>query len=409
MTVVPDPSGSARNARGQAEGEEGAGFPWRMVSASVLTISVAMLPGFLPGALAIQLADDFDITVAGVGVVVGVFFTVAALASPVMGRVAERTSWAPSMRLAALVAAANLGLTAFLATSVTTLALIAIVGGVGVALAQPATNLGLARCTVKDRQGLAYGFKHAAVPAAVAFAGFAVPVVAIPLGWEWVFLIAAIVAVFAALFIPFDPLRYEVHQGPDVKPEVLGRLSTPLPLLIVLAIGAALGLMGIGGLATFLVLYSVDVGFSAAAAGALLALGSVFGISMRLFAGWKIDRRAAGGFSTVAVFLVTGAIGLAVVGSGVQVLVVVGSLVAFTFGWGWAGLFTFSVVRANQAAPAASTAITQTGSFVGGAVGPVVFGIIAEGISFTVAWIAMAIFLVAAGGLVRFASGRLPS
>jgi hypothetical protein len=42
-----------------------------MVSASVLTISVAMLPGFLPGALAIQLADDFDITVAGVGVVVG--------------------------------------------------------------------------------------------------------------------------------------------------------------------------------------------------------------------------------------------------------------------------------------------------------------------------------------------------
>ena len=66
MTVVPDPSGSARNARGQAEGEEGAGFPWRMVSASVLTISVAMLPGFLPGALAIQLADDFDISVATV-------------------------------------------------------------------------------------------------------------------------------------------------------------------------------------------------------------------------------------------------------------------------------------------------------------------------------------------------------
>ena len=235
------------------------------------------------------------------------------------------------------------------------------------------------------------------------------PVVAIPLGWEWVFLTAAIVAVFAALFIPFDPLRYEVNEGPDAGPEVPGRPSTPLDLLIVLAVGAALGLMGIGALVTFLVLYSVDVGFTAAAAGALLALGSVFGISMRLFAGWKIDRRSAGEFPTVAVFLVIGAIGLALVGSGMQPLVVVGSLVAFAFGWGWAGLFTFSVVRANRAAPAASTAITQTGSFVGGAVGPAAFGIIAEGISFTAAWMAMAIGLLAAGGLIRFVSGRLPN
>lgn len=408
MTFIPDPPGPARNAPGQAEGEEGAGFPWRMVSASVLTISVAMLPSFLPGALAVQLSDDLDITIAGVGVVVGAFFAVAALASPLMGRVAERTSWASSMRLAAVVAAVTLGLTPFLATSVITLSLIAMVGGVGVALAQPATNLGLARCTVNDRRGLAYGFKHAAVPAGAAFAGFAVPVVAIPLGWEWVFIIAAIVAVFAALFIPFDPSRYEVHEQPDVESEVLGLLSTPLPLLIVLAMGAALGLMGIGGLATFLVLYSVDVGFSAAVAGALLGLGSVFGISMRLFAGWNVDRRATGGFPTVAVFLVIGATGLALVGSGLQPLVVVGSLVAFAFGWGWSGLFTFSVVRANQAAPAASTAITQTGSFVGGAAGPAVFGIIAEGVSFTAAWMAMAIGLLAAGGLVRFASGRLP-
>jgi MFS family permease len=177
----------------------------------------------------------------------------------------------------------------------------------------------------------------------------------------------------------------------------------------VLAIGAALGLMGIGGLATFLVLYAVDIGFSAAAAGALLAVGSVLGISMRLVAGWNIDRREVGGFPTVAMFLILGAAGLALVASGVELLVVVGSLVAFTFGWGWSGLFTFSVVRANQAAPAASTAITQTGSFVGGAAGPALFGIIAEGVSFTAAWILMAIALLAAGVLVRFVSGRLPN
>ena len=413
MTVSPDPPGPGHDTPDRQRGDrrsttDSAGFPWRVVSASVLTISVAMSPGFLPGALAVQLSEDLDITLAGVGVVVGIFFAVAALASPLMGRVAERTGWAPSMRLAALVAAVTLALTPFLATSMTTLALIAIVAGVGVALAQPATNLGLARCTVSERQGLAYGFKHAAVPAAAAFAGFGVPLLAIPFGWEWVYFAAAIVAVFTTLLIPFDASRYEVRRKTSGEPEIRGRLSTPVPLLVLLAIGAGLGLMGIGGLATFLVLYAVDVGFSAAAAGALLAVGSLLGISMRLIAGWNIDRRAAGGFPTVSLFLVIGAIGLALVASGVEPLVVVGSLVGFTFGWGWSGLFTFSVVRANQAAPAASTAITQTGSFVGGAIGPAVFGIIAERVSFTAAWISMAIALLAAGTLVRLVSGRLP-
>ena len=212
-----------------------------MVSASVLTISVAMSPGFLPGALAVQLSEDLDITLAGVGVVVGIFFAVAALASPLMGRVAERTGWAPSMRLAALVAAVTLGLTPFLATSMTTLALVAIVAGVGVALAQPATNLGLARCTVRERQGMAYGFKHAAVPAAAAFAGFGVPLLAIPFGWEWVYFAAAIVAVFTTLLIPFDASRYEVRKEPSVEPEIRGRLRTPVPPVVLLAVGGSCG------------------------------------------------------------------------------------------------------------------------------------------------------------------------
>ena len=380
-----------------------------MALAAVLTISVTMMPGFLPGALAVQLVDDIDITVAGIGIVVGIFFAVAALASPPMGRLAERLSWAPGMRLAALVAAVTLGLTPFLATSALTLALIAVVAGIGVALAQPATNLGLARCTVIGRQGLVYGFKHAAVPAAAAFAGFAVPLLAIPLGWEWVYAVAAGVALVAALFIPFDPAAHEVDDRPEAEPEVRGRPTTPLSLLVVMATAAALGLLGAGGLATFIVVYAVDVGFSLAFAGALLAVGSVLGISMRLFAGWRIDLRAAGGFPTVTVFLIIGAVGLVLVASGVQPLVVLGALAAFTFGWGWSGLFTFSVVRANPAAPAASTSITQTGSFIGGAAGPVVFALIAEGISFTAAWVAMAIALAAAAGLVRFASRRSPS
>ncbi len=385
------------------------GFPWRIASVSVLTITVVMLPGFLPGALGVQLADDIGISATGIGIIVGVFFAVSALALPPMGRMAERRSWAPSMRLAVAGAAVTLALTPVVATSVLTFALVSAMGGVSAALAQPATNLALARCTVVGRRGLVSGFKHAAVPAATVLGGLAVPTVAIPFGWEWVFLIGGVLAALAALFIPFHPSNYEVEPAIAAGQGASRRPSTALPLLVVLAVGAAFGIMGIDALATFVVLYAVDIGFSAAAAGALLAVGSMAGISMRLFAGWQMDRRAAGGLPTVSVFLLLGAVGLGLIASGGPLFVVLGAFTGFAFGWGWSGLFTYSVVRANPLAPAASTGITMTGVFVGAAVGPPLFGLLADGISFTVAWATMAVALVAAATLMRFAARRMPN
>jgi len=67
----------------------------------------------------------------------------------------------------------------------------------------------------------------------------------------------------------------------------------------------------------------------------------------------------------------------------------VGSFLAFTLGWGWSGLFAFSVVQRNASQPAAATSIAMTGIYVGAATGPVVFGIVAGRISFTVVWVAM--------------------
>ena len=78
--------------------------------------------------------------------------------------------------------------------------------------------------------------------------------------------------------------------------------------------------------------------------------------------------------------------------TGTDPAIVVGSLVAFTFGWGWSGLFTFAVVRRTPTAPAAATGITMTGIYVGAAAGPALFGLVAEA-SFTVAWVIMSIAL----------------
>src|SRR5680860_284437 len=193
------------------------GLQWRVIIASILTITVAILPGFLPGALAVQLSDSLGIAEVGVGLVVGAFFGMSALGSSRLGRLVERLDWAPAMRIAALGAAATLLLTPLLGQSVVTLGLVTIVGGLFLALAHPAVNLGIARCTVVERQGLAYGFKHGAIPAATAIAGLGLPIVAIPFGWQWVYVVCAVLAVVAALLVPSAPRSYEVDHGEDTE------------------------------------------------------------------------------------------------------------------------------------------------------------------------------------------------
>ena len=51
---------------------------------------------------------------------------------------------------------------------------------------------------------------------------------------------------------------------------------------------------------------------------------------------------------------------------------------AFATGWAWPGLFNLAVVRVNPSAPGAATGITQTGTYLGAVVGPVLFGVVAE-------------------------------
>lgn len=366
----------------------GSGLRWRVIVASILTITVAILPGFLPGALAVQLSDSMGIAEAGIGLIVGAFFGMSALTSSRLGRLVERLDWARAMRIAALGAAATLLSTPLLGRSVVMLGLVTVAGGLALALAHPAVNLGIARCTVVERQGLAYGFKHGAIPAATAIAGLGLPLVAIPLGWQWVYVMCAALAVVAALLVPLSPTSFEVDRREVTGAAGPGGRSSPLSLLVVMAVSAGLGIFGMDALATFLVPYAVDVGFGEGAAGVLLAVGSVLGILTRIVMGWLIDRRTAGGLVTVAVFLGLGAIGIALMTIGTDPAIVVGSLVAFTFGWGWSGLFTFAVVRRNPAAPAAATGITMTGIYVGAAAGPALFGLVAEA-SFTVAWVIM--------------------
>lgn len=98
--------------------------------------------------------------------------------------------------------------------------------------------------------------------------------------------------------------------------------------------------------------------------------------------------------------LATGALGMAVLASSSVPLLVPGTVLAFGLGWSWPGLLTFAVVRLNPTAPAVATSITQTGVFAGGAVGPLLFGLLVLVSSYRVAWSAAALALLVAAVLM---------
>lgn len=385
------------------------GTAWRAVVPSFAALVVAVLPGFLAAALAVQISEDIGLSLTELGLTVGAFFASSALTSPFMGRVVERVGWATASRAAALLAVPALGGAGLVAGSALGLAGFFAIGGVAAALAQLATNLAVSRCVAAERHGLLFGIKHVTIPVTTLLGGLAVPLVGLTVGWRWAFYGAASLAAVIAVLIPRDGRVFEVAPvaGTAFGDGERAAPDTPVGLLVILAVAAGLGIAANDAVASFIVVYGVDTGLSPASAGALLILGSIGAIVTRLVAGWAIDRRKRADLTVVAIMLVLGAVAVTAIAWGTVPALIAGATGAFVAGWGWSGLFTFAVVSDNPSAPAAATGVTHTGIFVGAALGPPAFGFVAEQSSFSIAWSLTGAALLVSAGLVLYARLRL--
>lgn len=381
---------------------------WRAVVPAFIATTAGMLPGFLIAGFAVQIRQDIDLTLTGLGVLIGVFFGTAALVSPMMGRFSERAGWATGLRLATAFTTISLAGIGWLATSTPALAVFYVIGGVGSALGQIASNLAVARCVAPTRQGLVFGLRHAAVPGAALLAGLAVPTIALTVGWRWGFRGAILIAAVAAVSIPRHEGPYTINPAPQPTSGNAGRPRTPMHLLIVLSIAVGLGTGGVDTVGAFVVSYSVEEGVGETSAGLLLAIGSLCGLVTRVIAGWLIDRTRQADLTAVAAMIGTGAAGIVVLNIADTPWLFLGAIVAFAAGWGWAGLFTFAIVRHNPEAPAVASGITQTGKYLGAAMGPPIFGTIADRVSFTAAWWFTTSVLIVAASLMIYVRNRRP-
>lgn len=355
---------------------------YRPVLLAVAVATTTVLPAFLTGGLAVQVRGEMGFGEAALGLAVAIFFVASSLGSAPLGRVVERIGANRAMRLAAATSAASLLGVALLAGSWSSLVACLLLGGLANAVSHPATHLSLAREVPAGRQGLSFGIKQSAIPAATLLAGLAVPGIALTFGWRWAFAGGAALALAVALLVPSGTLGSGTHGLKEARAG-----DVRVAPLVLLALGIGLGSTAATPLGAFTVESSVAAGLREASAGLLLAFGSAVGIIVRVTFGYLADGMEGGRLRLVAAMLGLGVVGFALLATGASGLLVLGTALAFGAGWGWPGLFNFAVVRTNPGAPAAATGITQTGASGGAALGPLLFGVVVEASSYGVAWL----------------------
>jgi MFS family permease len=352
-----------------------------------------VFPSFLVGALALQISSDLDVGVEAVAVGVTVFFLAGAVTTGWGGRLADHIGALRAIRTSVLVTAAAL-VAAALAPSIAILFLVLAGAGVANAVAQPAINLFVAEQIPADRQGIGFGVKQSGIPAAILLSGLALPVLALPLGWRPTLALCALAPLGVGLALP---------RGQGVHTSRRPASRRPSRALILTAVGAALATAGPNALGAYMVASAVHVGIGEGTAGLLAALASALSLAARITLGARADRRHDYGLAAVIVLLAGGAVGFVLMTSTTVAVFVAGSLVAFTLGWGWPGLFNLFVVSSHRETPGSATGVSQTGIYVGAAGGPAAFGLLAAGPGYPAAFTAAAVAALVAAGVLWLA------
>lgn len=374
----------------------------RTVLVSVLVVTAATQPLFLLGAGALQAGPELGYGPAELGVFTAVFFLTAATVSARAGRIVERIGWPAAMRITTSGAAVVLVAMATVVRGPAEVVAALLIGAGVYGFANPAANLAFARLFPIDRQGLFFGIKHAGIPVSTLLAGVAVPVVMLEVGWRWAFVGSAVLA--AAVFVSV-PRRVSAAEGraDEVEEQTV---MTPTELRL-MSIAAALAVSAPSALGTFSVPAAVDAGIAEASAGVVVSVGSIASILMRVVVGRVADLRRSMGFGIMAVLLGAGTVFVAMLSGSAGLLFGTALVLSFCTAWGWPGLLTFSVVRANPRRPAAASAVVQAGVFVGAGAAPLLFGWLAEHVSYGLAWGSVALGLVGAASLVLVVAARL--
>ena len=370
---------------------------WSAVAAAMVATLAAVTPAFTVGALTGPITDDLEVSSASFGLVLALFFAATALGSPVASRLAE--SLGAAVQLAVSMVLAGVVMAAIGAvSSLVALAVLLTLGGIANSLVGPAAGLMLGSAVSDRRLSLASGLLQAALAAPPLSAGLAVRFLAEPYGWRLAFPAGGIlVALSAGACVLVRGLASDRRQEDS---GVRGSLAVGRGVLLLWALGAAFGTIGVTATASFLVPIATAGGFPVATAGLLaLAAGAIAAVT-RIGAGLLADLAPRTNLVAVTGMMLAGGAGLTVMVLSNAGVFLAGLLLVVVGLWGWNGLLVASAVRLLPGSPARSLGVLQVGFFSGAPAAPLVFGTLSETVGVGGALLGLAASAVAGAGAV---------
>ena len=356
-----------RTARPGAPSVGRSGLPTALSVAAVMVLT--SLAVFLPGAANGLISAELGWKPTRMGAVLAAYW----LAS-LTGAFASRRSASPvrvERTLAVALGATGVGLFCAAVAPGIGLWVSSALGGLAYGYTQPHTNgLLMRRCAPRLR-AFAFGLKQAAVPAATLLASAGMPLLCGPFGWRAVFAAAAVPCGVGAILLgrqaTADGQRPAAAAGAQLRADVH---------LIALSCAGFFGAMVGNGLGGFLVLALTARGASLAAAGAVATAGAALNIAVRLAAGWLVGRLPRLAWPTLAALFATGAAGALLLTHPGDTPTLLGTLLAYGGGWGWAGLLHYVIGLPYPGREQRATAYSQMGVSLGAAAGPMLCGIL---------------------------------
>lgn len=353
----------------------------------VVATVACVYPGFLVGAVSVQVSDEFGVSAGRYGWAMSAYFLAATTISVVGGRLVQRIG--PRRQLTGCLVVTILGQTliATVADSFAVLvALLAVCGAVN-ALNQTAVNLALTTARL-PRLGLAIALKQSGMPSAAMVSGATVPLLALTLGWRATFGLGVALALVALVLVQVVVGRGGVDDMRSARPASTRRaLGWSL-------VGGAFLAFAAGGLTSWTVASGVDAGLSEAMAGWMLSLGAAFGIGCRLFWGVRTDAMTVPPYTMAAGLASLGSVGMLGLATGDVAIHVAATFLAFGAGWVWPVFTNFGIMRTNGDAAGAASGVTQMGIYLGVFAGPLVTGWMIDEHGFGAMWVLVGAFML---------------
>lgn len=361
----------------------------RATLAALLTVVAGVHPIHLTGALAPDLQAELGFSDAQLGIAVSGAFALSAMLTAWGGAFTDRAGPQRALRVATLSSAVGFAVLA-VAPVYAVLLVGVLLAAPGNAIAQPGANVLIAEGVGVRRRGIALGVKQSAIAVSTALAGVASLVLVATLGWRWAYGFGIVVAAVAAASV------HDVRAGVVVEPVAAtggrtdggpaGHAAVDRAVVRAAAFTGFAGAAAVASIGTFLVRAAEDAGLAASTGRIVLTAGSVLLIGMRILWGSLADRGVVDPAPMVVRLLVGGTVGYLLLSTGTLPGFVLGAALAFGAGWAWPGLVFLSLVRRFPAAAGRPSGQVQRGMFVGAMIGPFLFGLVADAVSFTVAW-----------------------